>query len=50
MLGFLRRYRLKSLDMQTLRLVYLSFVRPPVGYASEVWSPQAFDDITKEEK
>ena len=49
MFGFLRRHSLKSFDMQTRRLLYLSFVRPLVGYASEVWSPQAINDITKVE-
>ena len=49
MLGFLRRHSLKSFGMQTRRLLYLSFVRPLVGYASEVWSPQAINDITKVE-
>ena len=49
MLGFLHRHSLKSFDMQTRRLLYLSFVRPLVGYASEVWSPQAINDITKVE-
>ena len=49
MLGFLRRHSLKSFDMQTRRLLYLSFVRLLVGYASEVWSPQAINDITKVE-
>lgn len=50
MLGFLRRHSLNSFDMQIRRLLYLSFVRVLVGHASEVWSPQAIDDITKEEK
>ena len=49
MLGFLRRHSLKSFDMQTRRLLYLSFVRPLVGYASEVWYPQTINGITKVE-
>ena len=49
MLGFLRRHSLKFFDMQTRRLLYLSFVRVQVGHASEVWSPQAINDIIKVE-
>ena len=49
MLGFLRRHSLKSFDMQTRRLLYLSFVRPIVGYASEMWSPQTINDLSKVE-
>ena len=49
MLGFLRRHSLKSFDMQTRWLLCLSFVRVLVGHASEVWSPQAINDITKVE-
>ena len=49
MLGFLRRHSLKSFDMQTRRLLYLSFVRVLVGHASEVRSPQAINNITKVE-
>ena len=49
MLGFLRRHSLKSFDTQTRRLLYLYFVRPRVGYASEVWSPQTINDLSKVE-
>ena len=49
MLGFLRRHSLNSSDMQTRRLLNLSFVRPLVGYACQVWSSKAINDITKVE-
>ena len=39
MLGFLRR-NCADIGTDSRRTLYLSFVRPHLGYASEVWAPQ----------
>lgn len=50
MLSFWRRHTLKSFDEDTRKLLYLSFVRPHIGYASEVWAPQEIDNLTRIER
>lgn len=49
MLGFLRRHSCNSFDLSTRRLLYLTIVRPYIGYASEVWAPQGIGNIVKVE-
>ena len=42
MLGFLRRHcASNSLESDRKRLLYLTFMRSHLGYASEVWAPQS---------
>lgn len=47
MLGFLRRHTYKSFDNDTRRLLYLTFVRSQLGYASELWAPQCIGGLKK---
>ena len=49
MLAFLRRHTVKSFDVRTRKLLYLTLVRPYLGYASEVWAPQTITGIAKAE-
>ena len=49
MLGFLRRHSCKNFDWETKRLLYLTLVRPHIGYASEVWAPYTIGNITRVE-
>jgi len=50
MLGFLRRHtNSSSFDINARKLLYLSYVRPHIGYASELWSPQTIVNIKKVE-
>ncbi|EDO46222.1 predicted protein, partial [Nematostella vectensis] len=39
-LGFLRRHCLDTSSENHKRTLYLKFVRPYVGYASEIWAPE----------
>ena len=41
MLGFLRRHCSTNVGTNQKRLLYLTFVRSHLGYASEVWAPQS---------
>ena len=47
LLGFLRRCSAEIRDRNTRRILYLSLVRPALGYASQVWSPQTIDLIKR---
>lgn len=46
MFGFLRRHTCNS---STRRLLYLTIVRPHIGYASEVWARQVIGNLDKVE-
>lgn len=50
MLSFLRRHSIKSFDVSTRKLLYNTFVRSYVGYASELWAPQNIINISKIER
>ena len=45
MLEFLRRHISKDSDARTCRALYLTLLRPTVGYASEVWSPTSIGNL-----
>ena len=47
MLAFLRRNSVASFTTDQWKLLYLTFVRPYNGYASEVWAPNTINSITK---
>ena len=47
MLAFLRRNSVASFTTDQWKLLYLTFVRPYIGYASEVWAPSTINSITK---
>ena len=47
MLTFLRRSGFVSFTTDQWKLLYLTFVRPYNGYASEVWAPSTINSITK---
>ena len=49
MLGFLRRAATEITDVKIRRTLYLSIVRSTLGYATQVWSPQSIDLITRTE-
>ena len=46
-LGFLRRHTRHDFDTDTRRLLYLTFVKPHLNYASEIWAPQSIGNISK---
>ena len=50
MLGFLRRAAMEITDVKIRRTLYLSIVRSTLGYATQVWSPQSIDLITRTER
>jgi hypothetical protein len=50
MLGFLRRAATEMKDVKIRRTLYLSIVRSTLGYATQVWSPQSIDLITRTER
>ena len=50
MLGFLRRAAMEITDAKIRRTLYLSIVRSTLGYATQVWSPQSIDLITRTER
>ncbi|CAB3990931.1 Hypothetical predicted protein [Paramuricea clavata] len=50
MLGFLRRAAMKITNVNIRRTLYLSIVRSTLGYATQVWSPQSIDLITRTER
>ena len=50
MLGFLRRAATEITDIKIRRTLYLSIVRSTLGYATQVWSPQSIDLITRTER
>ena len=50
MLGFLRRAAMEITDVKIRRTLYLSIVCSTLGYATQVWSPQSIDLITRTER
>lgn len=50
MLGFLRRSSMEITDVKIRRTLYLAIVRSALGYASQVWSPQSIELITRIER
>ena len=50
MLGFQRRAAMEITDVKIRRTLYLSIVRSTLGYATQVWSPQSIDLITRTER
>ena len=50
MLGFLRRAAMEITYVKIRRTLYLSIVRSTLGYATQVWSPQSIDLITRTER
>ena len=50
MLGFLRRAAAGITDIKIRRTLYLSIVRSTLCYATQVWSPQSIDLITRTER
>ena len=47
MLAFLHCGSVASFTTDQWKLLYLTFVRPYIGYASEVWAPSTINSITK---
>ena len=47
MLAFLHRGSVASFTTDQWKLLYLTFVRPYIGYASEVWALSTINSITK---
>ena len=47
MLACLRRNSVASFTTDQWKLLYLTFVRPYISYASEVWAPSTINSITK---
>ena len=47
MLAFLHRSSVASFTTDQWKLLYLTFVRPYISYASEVWAPSTINSITK---
>ena len=45
LLGFIRRCAMDVQSSSTRRTLYLAIVRPALGYATQVWSPQTIDLI-----
>ena len=50
LLGFLRRCAIDVQSSGTRRSLYLAIVRPALGYATQVWSPQTIDLIRRIER
>lgn len=50
MLGFLCRHLNKNFSLTTRRLLYLTFIRSQVGYASELWAPQTICSMQRLEQ
>jgi hypothetical protein len=49
LLGFLRRSAVEVKNPNTRRTLYLAIVRPALGYATQVWSPQSIELVRKTE-
>ena len=48
MLSFQRRHANKDFDISDCRkALYLTFIRPTIGYATQVWGPSSLSDILK---
>ena len=50
LLGFIRRCAMDVQSPSTRRTLYLAIVRPALGYATQVWSPQTIDLIRRIER
>ena len=50
LLGFVRRSDGEITNSKTRHMLYLSVVRPVLGYANEVWSPQTIGLIKRTER
>ena len=50
MLGFVRRSATEITDKRIRRALYLAVVRPALGYATQVWSPQLVELINRVER
>ena len=50
LLGFLRRRASEIKNVKTRCTLYLTVVRPALGYATQVWSPQSVDLIKRCER
>ncbi|CAB3998163.1 Hypothetical predicted protein [Paramuricea clavata] len=50
MLGFVRRSATEITDKRIRRALYLAVVRPALGYATQVWSPQSVELINRVER
>ena len=50
MLGFVRRSATEITDKRIRRALYLAVVRPSLGYATQVWSPQSVELINRVER
>ena len=50
LLGFIRRCAMDVQSSSTRRTLYLAIVRPALGYATQVWSPQTIDLIRRIER
>ena len=50
LLGYLNRSATDVKNVSTPRTLYLAVVRPTLGYATQVWSPQSIDLIKRTER
>ena len=50
MLGFLSRSAANEVDINTRRTLYLALVRSTLGYATQVWSPQSINLVSRIER
>jgi hypothetical protein len=50
MLGFVRRSATEITDKRNRRALYLAVLRPALGYATQVWSPQSVELINRVER
>ena len=50
LLGYLNRSATDVKNVSTRRTLYLAVVRPTLGYATQVWSPQSIDLIKRTER
>ena len=50
MLGFLSRSAANEVDINTRRTLYLALVRSTLGYATQVWSPQSINSVSRIER
>ena len=50
MLGFLHRSTMEIPNVKIHRSLYLALVRPALGYATQVWSPQSVELVKRTER
>jgi hypothetical protein len=50
MLGFLHRSTMEIPNVKIRRSLYLALVRPALGYATQVWSPQSVELVKRTER